>query len=224
MTNQDKPPTKALFNSSHDFLIHETCVLGDITKLEELESFIRGGKIDVNSRDEEWGDRAAMHWAAHRGKRSLNTENSWTQWLFRSSKTLNVLKCKGCHRSKRLRGWFYSVWLNAWNMYWILPFFHSNWNLCRLVVFSCCCTVKLSESRYMPDQLLNCRISAAKLRESEECSNTDKNIWRVTPKSDRMQSETGCAGKSYTPFVSEVLRSLVVFFSHDFVTESLRCR
>lgn len=76
MTNQDKPPTKALFNSSHDLLLHETCVLGDITKLEELESFIRGGKIDVNSRDEEWGDRAAMHWAALRGKRSLNTENS----------------------------------------------------------------------------------------------------------------------------------------------------
>ena len=76
MTNQDKPPIKALFNSSHDLLLHETCVLGDITKLEELESFIRGGKIDVNSRDEEWGDRAAMHWAAHRGKRSLNTENS----------------------------------------------------------------------------------------------------------------------------------------------------
>lgn len=24
---------------------------------------------------------------------------------------------------KGLRGWFYSVWLNAWNIYWILPFF-----------------------------------------------------------------------------------------------------
>ena len=45
-------------------------MLGDDTKLEELGSFIRGGKIDVNSRDEEWGDRAAMHWAAHRGKRN----------------------------------------------------------------------------------------------------------------------------------------------------------
>lgn len=67
MTNQEKPPSKSLFNSSHDLLLHETCALGDDTKLEELGSFIRGGKIDVNSRDEEWGDRAAMHWAAHRG-------------------------------------------------------------------------------------------------------------------------------------------------------------
>ena len=70
MTNQDKPPAKSMFSSSHDLLLHETCVLGDDTKLEELGSFIRGGKIDVNSRDEEWGDRVAMHWAAHRGKRN----------------------------------------------------------------------------------------------------------------------------------------------------------
>ncbi|XP_027052868.1 ankyrin repeat domain-containing protein 66-like isoform X1 [Pocillopora damicornis] len=68
MTNQEKPPTKQVFNSSsHDLLLHETCALGDDTKLEELGSFIRGGKIDVNSRDEEWGNRAALHWAAHRG-------------------------------------------------------------------------------------------------------------------------------------------------------------
>lgn len=69
MTNQEKPPTKQVFNSSsHDLLLHETCALGDDTKLEELGSFIRGGKIDVNSRDEEWGNRAALHWAAHRGR------------------------------------------------------------------------------------------------------------------------------------------------------------
>ena len=68
MTNQEKPATKALFNNSHDLLLHETCALGDDGKLEELGSFIRGGKIDVNSRDEEWGDRTAMHWAALRGR------------------------------------------------------------------------------------------------------------------------------------------------------------
>ena len=73
MTNQEKPPTKQVFNSgSHDLLLHETCALGDDTKLEELGSFIRGGKIDVNSRDEEWGDRAALHWAAHRGRNPYN--------------------------------------------------------------------------------------------------------------------------------------------------------
>lgn len=68
MTNQEKPATKALFNNSHDLLLHETCALGGDGKLEELGSFIRGGKIDVNSRDEEWGDRTAMHWAALRGR------------------------------------------------------------------------------------------------------------------------------------------------------------
>lgn len=67
MSNQEKPPSKSLFNSSHDLLLHETCAVGDDMKLEELGSFIRGGKIDVNSRDEEWGDRSAMHWAALRG-------------------------------------------------------------------------------------------------------------------------------------------------------------
>ena len=46
MTNQEKPATKALFNNSHDLLLHETCALGDDGKLEELGSFIRGGKID----------------------------------------------------------------------------------------------------------------------------------------------------------------------------------
>lgn len=92
MTNQEKPPAKSLFNSSHDLLLHETCALGHDTKLEELGSFIRGGKIDVNSRDEEWGDRAAIHWAAHRGtcKQSENEENSLTQLIFRYTKKLDV--------------------------------------------------------------------------------------------------------------------------------------
>lgn len=92
MTNQEKPPAKSLFNSSHDLLLHETCALGDDTKLEELGSFIRGGKIDVNSRDEEWGDRAAIHWAAHRGtcKQSVNELNSLTQLIFRYTKKLDV--------------------------------------------------------------------------------------------------------------------------------------
>ena len=68
MTNQEKPAAKTLFNTSHDLLLHETCAVGDDVKLEELGSFIRGGKMDVNSRDEEWGDRAAMHLAALRGR------------------------------------------------------------------------------------------------------------------------------------------------------------
>lgn len=68
MTNQEKPQAKTFFNASHDLLLHETCALGDDTKLEELGSFIRGGKIDVNSRDEEWGERTAIHCAAHRGR------------------------------------------------------------------------------------------------------------------------------------------------------------
>lgn len=67
MTNHEKPANKSLSNSSHELLLHETCSIGDDTKLEELGSFIRGGKIDVNSRDEDWGDRTAMHWASLRG-------------------------------------------------------------------------------------------------------------------------------------------------------------
>ena len=147
MTNQEKPPAKSLFSSSHDLLLHETCALGDDTKLEELGGFIRGGKIDVNSRDEEWGDRAAMHWAAYRGKRSLNTENSWAQWIFRSSSSqkLGVLKCKGCHWWKTFGVDFYIDWLNTWKAVCILLFLHRNLNLCRLRALSCSYTAKLSE-------------------------------------------------------------------------------
>lgn len=49
-------------------LFYEICVLGDDIKFEELGSFIRGGKIDVNLRDEEWGDRVVMYWVVYRGK------------------------------------------------------------------------------------------------------------------------------------------------------------
>lgn len=44
------------------------CVLGDDIKFEELGSFIRGGKIDVNLRDEEWGNRVVFYWVVYRGR------------------------------------------------------------------------------------------------------------------------------------------------------------
>ena len=71
MTNlqlPDKAANKPLFNNSYDLLLHETCALGDDAKLEELASLIISGKIDVDSRDEEWGERTSMHWSALRGR------------------------------------------------------------------------------------------------------------------------------------------------------------
>lgn len=74
MTNQEKPANKSLFNNSHDLLLHEACAVGDDMKLEELSGLIRGGKIDVSSRDEEWGERTAMHVAALRGTALLSAQ------------------------------------------------------------------------------------------------------------------------------------------------------
>lgn len=54
-------------NGLPDLLLHEVCALGDTVKLEELGNFVRKRKLDVNMRDDECGDRVAMHWAASRG-------------------------------------------------------------------------------------------------------------------------------------------------------------
>lgn len=44
--------------------IHEAAATGD---LDSLEEYLRSGKFDANLKDEEWGDRTALHWACARG-------------------------------------------------------------------------------------------------------------------------------------------------------------
>ncbi|EDO44534.1 predicted protein [Nematostella vectensis] len=51
----------------HELFLHEVCALGDAGKLEELGSFVRKSKLDVNIRDEDWKNKTALHWAAGKG-------------------------------------------------------------------------------------------------------------------------------------------------------------
>ena len=45
--------------------LHDLICQNDYDKLEE--EIKKGGKYDVNARDEEWGYRHGLHWAAHKG-------------------------------------------------------------------------------------------------------------------------------------------------------------
>ena len=49
-----------------ELVLHEAAASGDY---HELESLLMMGRIDVNFKDEEVGDRTARHWAAARGTR-----------------------------------------------------------------------------------------------------------------------------------------------------------
>ena len=60
-------------NASQDLLLHEVCAVGDHDKLEELGGFIRNGKMDVNTKDEDWGLRTAIHWTALNGSYPISS-------------------------------------------------------------------------------------------------------------------------------------------------------
>jgi hypothetical protein len=47
-----------------ELVLHEAAASGNY---HELESLLMMGRIDVNFKDAEFGDRTALHWAAARG-------------------------------------------------------------------------------------------------------------------------------------------------------------
>lgn len=47
-----------------ELVLHEAAASGDY---HELESLLMMGRIDVNFKDAEFGDRTALHWAAAKG-------------------------------------------------------------------------------------------------------------------------------------------------------------
>ncbi|XP_028406330.1 ankyrin repeat domain-containing protein 66-like [Dendronephthya gigantea] len=50
-----------------ELVLHEAAASGDY---HELESLLLMGRIDVNFKDAEFGDRTALHWASSRGNAS----------------------------------------------------------------------------------------------------------------------------------------------------------
>lgn len=50
-----------------ELLLHEAASKGDDKKIEELEVYLRKGRILINQPDVEWGNRTPLHWAAERG-------------------------------------------------------------------------------------------------------------------------------------------------------------
>ena len=70
-TGLSKPAQQSRGNSGQvvmEFLLHEAACNGDDRKLEELQVYIRRGKLQINQADVEWGSRTPLHCAAERGK------------------------------------------------------------------------------------------------------------------------------------------------------------
>lgn len=66
-------PPLSTFGTGHDdspallmseLVLHEAAASGDY---HELQSLLLMGKIDVNHKDVEFGERTALHWAAAKG-------------------------------------------------------------------------------------------------------------------------------------------------------------
>lgn len=47
--------------------LHDAAASGDEKKLEELKIFIKRGKFEIDFKDEDWGERTALHCASERG-------------------------------------------------------------------------------------------------------------------------------------------------------------
>ena len=55
----------------HDLMLHEAANAGDEFKLAFNMNYVKRGKMDINFKDEEYGDRTALHCAAEEGKLNL---------------------------------------------------------------------------------------------------------------------------------------------------------
>ena len=52
---------------THELLLHDAASQGDDRQLDELKLFVKRGKFDINFKDEDWGERTALHCASERG-------------------------------------------------------------------------------------------------------------------------------------------------------------
>ena len=51
-----------------ELLLHEAAASGDDRRIEELQIYLKRGKILINQPDVEWGNRTPLHCAAERGE------------------------------------------------------------------------------------------------------------------------------------------------------------
>lgn len=51
----------------HDLMLHEAAAQGDDCKLAFNITYVKRGKMDINYRDDDFGDRTALHCAAEEG-------------------------------------------------------------------------------------------------------------------------------------------------------------
>ena len=50
-----------------ELLLHEAAANGDDRRIEELQIYLKKGKMSINQPDVEWGNRTPLHCAAERG-------------------------------------------------------------------------------------------------------------------------------------------------------------
>ena len=73
-----------------ELMLHEAAANGDDKKIEELQIYLKRGKMLINQADVEWGNRTPLHCAAERGVRGINfvwatqpeTPQSWCPKLW----------------------------------------------------------------------------------------------------------------------------------------------
>lgn len=59
-----------------ELMLHEAAANADDRKIEELQVYLKRGKILINQADVEWGNRTPLHCAAERGV--FNSQVCWT--------------------------------------------------------------------------------------------------------------------------------------------------
>ena len=51
-----------------ELMLHEAAANGDDRRIEELQVYVKRGKLLINQPDVEWGNRTPLHCAAERGR------------------------------------------------------------------------------------------------------------------------------------------------------------
>ena len=54
-----------------ELVLHEAACNGDDRRIEELQIYLKKGKILINQPDAEWGERTPLHCAAERGQYTI---------------------------------------------------------------------------------------------------------------------------------------------------------